>query len=169
LSDYNVEETMKIGVWLVTSAAVFLVAAKDVRAVEPLMANELAEHCAADSARAEDLGRRLCIGYIQGFVDGAVATDERVLLNMEAELNQKESLTERAIRTRGLGSSRDRAARYAEICLGDPVSMTEVVSKVVADFTGREFAPDAMACTVVYSSLRKHFPCKPDSTSPRVK
>ena len=159
---------MNIGMWLVTSAAISLVAAKDVRAVEPLTANELAELCVADSARAEDLDRRLCIRYIQGFVDGAGATDERVLLNMEAELNQKETFAERAIRTRGLGSSRDRAARYAEICLGDPVSITEVVSKIVADFTGRKFAADAMACTVVYSSLRKHFPCKSDSTSPRV-
>ena len=55
---------------------------------------------------------------------------------------------------------RDRAERYAEFCLGDPVSLLDVVTRVVDDLKASKLVADAMARTVVYASLRKHYPCE---------
>lgn len=140
------------------SILVLHVSASNVNAVEPLSAIELASHCKVLPEQAESIDGQFCTRYIQGFIDGAVATDERVLLNVEAEFEKKETYAERAARVRGVGAI-DRAARYAEFCLGDPVSLREVVTLVVNDLKASKLVADAMARTVVYTSLRKHYPC----------
>lgn len=152
---------------LCTVSILFLLAsANTVNAVEPLSAIALASHCKVLPEQADNIDGQFCIRYIQGFIDGAVATDERVLLNVEAEFEKKETYTERATRVRGLGL-RDRAERYAEFCLGDPVSLREVVTRVVGDLKASNLVADAMARTVVYASLRKHYPCHSSYNSPR--
>ena len=129
-----------------------------VRAVEVLAAQELALHCKDLSVDRESADGQYCTRYIQGFIDGAVATDVRVMMNLEAELAHKETFSERAMRVRG--PDLQRAAGYAEFCLGDPLPLLEVVEKVVADLTGRErIAPKLAAREFVYASLRKHYPC----------
>jgi hypothetical protein len=129
-----------------------------VQAVEPLTAQELILHCKAFPDQADSIDGQYCIRYIQGFIDGAVATDAQVLLNVEADHNHKETYTERAIRTRSAG---DRAAVYAEFCLGDPVPLREVVEKVVNDLNQRKHTEEGVAArTAVYASLRKNYPCK---------
>ncbi|MDT8321259.1 MAG: hypothetical protein RQ826_12110 [Xanthomonadales bacterium] len=50
--------------------------------------------------------RTFCVRYIQGFIDGAVVTDERVTQNVSNEYGN-ETFTERAIRTR-IGTRLDR-------------------------------------------------------------
>jgi len=132
------------------------------QAVTPLTAQELISHCKAFPDQADSIDGQFCIRYIQGFIDGAVATDTRVLLNVESEHNHKETYTERAHRTR---SAKDRAARYAEFCLGDPVPLREVVEKVVIDLSQRKYTGEGVeAGTVVYASLRKNYPCKKSAT-----
>lgn len=138
---------------------VFLASANNVNAIEPLSAIELASHCKVLPEQAESIDAQFCTRYIQGFIDGAVATDERVLLNVEAEFEKKETYTERATRVRGPGAI-NRAARYAEFCLGDPVSLREVVKLVVNDLKASKLVAEAMARTVVYTSLRKNYPCE---------
>jgi len=49
-------------------------------AVEPLSTQELASHCAHYSEYNEGVDTIFCVRYIQGFIDGAIATDERVSL-----------------------------------------------------------------------------------------
>ena len=144
---------------------VLLASVNNANAVEPLSAIELASHCKVFPEQSASTDGQFCIRYIQGFIDGAVATDERVLTNVEAEFEKRETYSERAARVRGMGV-RDRAARYAEFCLGDPVSLREVVSHVVNDLKASKLVDEAMARTVVYTSLRKHYPCKSDSDSP---
>jgi hypothetical protein len=144
------------------SSVILLAGVSKVSAVESLSAIELASHCKFFPEQADSIDGEFCIRYIQGFIDGAIATDERVLLNIEAELEKEETYSERAARVRGIGL-RDRAARYAEFCLGDPVSLREVVSRVVSDLKASNLVVEAMAGTVVYTSLRKHYPCEPDS------
>jgi hypothetical protein len=137
-------------------------ASVDVGAVEVLSAEELASHCEIFHEDAEGVDGQYCVRYIQGFIDGAVATDVRVMLNMEAE-RDKETFTERAIRTRMIDrNSMTRAAGYAEFCLGDPVPLIEVVEKVIADLDERVKATDSSgtARDVVYESLRRHYPCE---------
>jgi hypothetical protein len=138
-------------------------ACADAEAVEILTAEELASHCLAFPDDVESVDGQYCVRYIQGFIDGAVATDVRVMLNMEAEGDEEESFTERAIRTRIIDrNSQLRAAGYAEFCLGDPVPLVEVVATVVADLEQRLKSMDGTgtARDVVYESLRRNYPCE---------
>lgn len=131
-------------------------------AVEVLSANELALHCKHFPTRSTSLDGEFCARYIQGFIDGAVATDARVMLNVEAELSAKDAFMDRALRTRAPSRlDQNRAAQYADFCLGDPVPLKEVVLKVVEDLEQQKtnLAGEA-AREVVYASLRKHYPCE---------
>ena len=150
---------------LVAVFAIFLTAyaGTEAKAVEVLTAEELASHCVAFPDDVDSVDGQYCIRYIQGFIDGAVATDVRVMLNLEAETSSSESFSERAIRTRKIDrNSQRRAAGYAEFCLGDPVPLVEVVAKVVADLDERMKSMDSpgTARDVVYESLRRHYPCE---------
>jgi hypothetical protein len=138
-----------------------LLAAPAAWAVEALSTAELASHCARyhDPNASED--RTFCVRYIQGFIDGAVATDERVTNNVTREFEQDESFSERAARTRiGTRLSRYGASVYAEFCLGDPVPLAEVVERVVADLADAAVAAEhPLARDVVYLTLRSQYPC----------
>jgi hypothetical protein len=130
-------------------------------AVEALSTEELMSHCEKyhdDSARED---RAFCVRYIQGFIDGAVATDERVTRNVVMEYDKEEGFSERAARTR-IGTRLDRfgASVYAEFCLGDPVPLREVVEHVVEDATDADrVAANPLARDLVYQTLREHYPC----------
>ena len=130
-------------------------------AVEALSTEELMSHCAKyhdDDARED---RAFCVRYIQGFIDGAVATDERVTRNVVMEYDKEEGFSERAARTR-IGSRLERygASVYAEFCLGDPVPLREVVEHVVEDASDAErVAANTLARELVYQTLREHYPC----------
>jgi hypothetical protein len=103
------------------------------------------------------------VRYVQGFIDGAVATDERVTLNVVAELEQGETFSERAIRTRSPSRSLSRygATVYAEFCLGAPVPLKEVVEHVIDDLMNRKVLEDTLlARDAVYTVLRRDYPCE---------
>ncbi|MBE9548446.1 MAG: hypothetical protein IMF09_03490 [Proteobacteria bacterium] len=143
---------------LLLGIILFIIPLQHAQAVKPLTVQELALHCQALPDRANSVDGQYCIRYIQGFIDGAIATDVRVLLNVEADHNHKETFTERALRTR---TAHDRAAAYAEFCLGEPVPLGEVVEKVVSDLNQRKYAEEGIAAGIaVYASLRKNYPCK---------
>ena len=128
--------------------AQFIFSLQHAQAVEPLTAQELVLHCKAFPDQVDSIDGQFCIRYIQGFIDGAGTTDTRVLLNVEADHIHKETYSE-------------RAAVYAEFCLGDPVPLREVVGKVVNDLNQRKHTEEGVdASTVVYASLRKNYPCK---------
>ena len=134
-------------------------------AVEPLSTKELAEHCFhyAENPTGEDA--IFCVRYVQGFIDGAVATDERVMLNVVAEIEKKETFSERAIRTRSPSRSLSRygATAYAEFCLGAPVPLREVVEHVINDLMNRKVLEDTLlARDAVYAVLRRDYPCEAD-------
>ncbi|MFK7732740.1 MAG: Rap1a/Tai family immunity protein [Pseudomonadales bacterium] len=133
-------------------------------AVEPLPVSELYEHCALYGEDPEGKDAIFCVRYIQGFIDGAIATDERVLQNVRAEYEDlKESFTERAIRMRAPRDhlvERFGATSYADICLGEPVPLLEVVTKITGDLTATAGQwQDESAREVVFENLRKHYPC----------
>lgn len=142
---------------LIVGVVLLLVPLQPAQAIEKLSAQELILHCKDFPDRSESPDGQYCIRYIQGFIDGTIATDERVMINVEKELARKETYTERAIRTR---SPRDRAARFAEFCLGDPVPLREVVENVVADLNDRKYTEEGVSARqAVYASLRKRYPC----------
>ena len=130
-------------------------------AVEALTTAELVSHCDKYHDEAAEEDRIFCVRYIQGFIDGAIATDERVMRSVAEEYESKETFSERAKRTR-VGSRLERygATSYAGYCLGDPVPLREVVEFVVEDAQDPALiAANPLARYLVYSTLRDHYPC----------
>ena len=130
-------------------------------AVEPLSAIELALHCKQMHAAPEGVDGIFCIRYVQGFIDGAIATDERVTLNVAEEYHKEESFSERATRVR-LGQRLEKygGSYYAEFCLGEPSPLAEVVAKVAASLEQNPPTSDTqLARDVVYKTLREQYPC----------
>lgn len=136
------------------------------KAMEVLTAQELASHCTHIVDEPEGVDGQYCLRYIQGFIDGAIATDARVMLNAESALTSNETFTERAMRTRIPNRyDRSRAAGLAGFCLGDPLPLREVVNVIVADLTAQQVKiesrdKDDPAMEFVYKSLMKNYPCK---------
>ena len=129
--------------------------------VEALTTEELMSHCEKyqDASARED--SIFCVRYIQGFIDGAVSTDERVTRNVVEEYDKEETFSERAARTRiGTRLERFGSSFYAEFCLGAPVPLKEVVEHVVTDATNPDrVAANPLARDLVYQTLREHYPC----------
>ena len=138
-----------------------LLAFSDAKAVEALSTEELVSHCVYYENDPDSVDGVFCVRYIQGFIDGAVATDERVTNNVADEYDRQESFSERAIRTR-LGSRLERfGTYYAEFCLGEPVPLKTVVELVIADLENtKRIANQPLARDFVYTTLRNQFPCE---------
>lgn len=142
----------------------FSAVAIDAHAVEALSTEELISHCTVYEEDPDGEDGIFCVRYIQGFIDGAVVTDERVTYNVANEYDRDETFTERAIRTR-LGSRIDRygPSYYAEFCLGEPVPLAEVARVVIADLLAVEkIEGQELARDVVYATLRREYPCDAD-------
>lgn len=130
-------------------------------AVEALTAAELARHCAAFESDPDSADAVFCVRYIQGFIDGAVATDAQVTRNVAEDIGEDESFRERVMRTR-LGPRLERygPSYYAEFCLGDPVPLERVVRDVIEGLNARDVAEmQPLARDVVYRTLRRRYPC----------
>ncbi len=143
-------------------AVIAVSAASDALAVEALSTEELISHCTVYEQDPDGEDGIFCVRYIQGFIDGAVVTDERVTYNVADEYDREESFTERAIRTR-LGSRIDRygPSYYAEFCLGEPVPLAEVARVVIVDLLALEdLEGHELARDVVYETLRREYPCE---------
>lgn len=150
--------TRKIGIFIAGT----LLFAPSAWAVEALTTAELVSHCDRYHDESAEEDRIFCVRYIQGFIDGAVATDERVMSNVAKELEREESFSERAKRTR-IGSRLDRygPTSLADYCLGDPVPLREVVEFVVEDAQDpQRIAANPLARDLVYATLRDHYPCQ---------
>lgn len=155
---------MKLRTFSIIAVALVLFSDR-ANSVEPLSTPELAEHCAFYPDDREGKDAIFCIRYVQGFIDGAVATDARVLENIATEFDEDETFSERAVRTR-IGSRINRRGPtvYADFCLGEPDSLQEVVEKVVEDLANRKVLDiDLLARDAVFSTLRREYPCDPDS------
>jgi len=155
---------------ILTAAALVLLVVLPInqtRAVEPLSSDEFASHCIEYRNAPDGADGIFCVRYIQGFIDGAVATDERVSLNVAAEYERQESFSQRAARTR-VGRQLDRfgASYYAEFCLGAPVPLAEVVDHVIGKLEQTNFKTDIpLARNFVYQVLREDYPCEADKVS----
>ncbi len=137
-----------------------LLAAPRASAIEPLTAVQLKESCGDSATSYDSPEAKLCIYYVKGFLDGAVATDGRVAQNVVAEIEARETFTERAIRTRvGSRLKKFGPSVYAEFCVGQPDPIAEVVQHVIEELDRYEDLEGVQAQSVVYASLRRHYPC----------
>jgi len=131
-------------------------------AVETLSTEELKSHCDYFEEDPDSKDGIFCVRYVQGFIDGAVATDERVTYNVADEYDREETFTERAIRTR-LGQRIERfgPSYFAEFCLGQPLPLKTVVQSVVDDLNNADRVTNQpLARDFVYTTLRQEFPCE---------
>ena len=130
-------------------------------AVEALSTEELKSHCDLFHDEDAEEDRIFCVRYVQGFIDGAVATDARVAQNIIEEFEKSENFSQRATRTR-IGSRLNRygSSVYAEFCLGDPVPLREVVERVVDSLQNENLVENhPLARELVYRTLLNHYPC----------
>ena len=136
-------------------------AAPSAFAIEPLTATQLAEVCQEAKTNPDSAETRLCVFYVKGFLDGAVATDSRVAQNVASEIEEKEGFTERAIRTRVINRmDKYGPSVYADFCVGQPDPIAEVILHVIEELERNENLDSLEAQEVVYSSLRRHYPCE---------
>jgi hypothetical protein len=143
--------------------AVILLSTQQASAFDPLSTKELAEHCSAYEKDPEGVDATFCVHYVQGFIDGAIATDEMVMNNVVAEYQQEETFTERALRTRSPSRqpSPSDASHYAEFCLGTQVPLQEVVEHVIEDLMNRTVVEATLlARDAVYAVLRRDYACE---------
>ena len=132
-----------------------------VDAVEPLSTSELASHCLHYKKEPNGIDATFCVRYIQGFIDGAIATDEKVAANAIATSINEETFSERALRTRPARQKSADPTYYAEFCLGTPVPLKSVVDKIILNFQNRKHnSKDVPARDAVYHILRNEYPCK---------
>lgn len=129
-------------------------------AIEPLSAVELQDVCSETREQPESEKSRLCVFYVKGFLDGAVATDGRVAENVATEIEAEETFAERAIRTRVINRLQEFGPSvYADFCVGQPDPIADVVRHVVEELERYDNLEKIKAQTVVYDSLRRHYPC----------
>ena len=141
----------------------WLLVGANASAIEPLTAVQLKEICAEAKEKPDTAEARLCVYYVKGFLDGAVATDGRVAENVASEIDDQEGFTERAIRTRVI----DRLERfgpsvYAEFCVGQPDPIADVVLHVIEELDRHDNLEGLKAQTILDDSLRRHYPCVVD-------
>jgi hypothetical protein len=152
---------------LFLAVAALLLFAGRAAGVEPLSTPELAGHCAYYFKDRQGEDAIFCVRYVQGFIDGAVATDARVLENVATEFDKDETFAERAIRSRiGTRINARGPTVYADFCLGESNSLEEVVEKVVNDLANRKVLDEnLLARDAVFSTLQREYPCEPDEDS----
>lgn len=149
---------LKLPTVLLTCLAV-LAPLGEARAMDVLDARTLAAGCLTAETHTGPAGTA-CMMYVRGFIDGAIATDPRVVTNVTREYEGKETFSERAARTR-IGSRLDRygPSVFAEFCIPQPVPLSEISSQVIESLRG-DHDPNEPARELVYRVLRQHYPCE---------
>ena len=153
-------------VMILLSVVTLSVLASKAHGVEALSTAELKAHCEVYERDPEGTDGVFCVRYIQGFIDGAVVTDERVTFNVADEADRQETFTQRAARTRvGARLNLYGPSVYAEFCLGEPVPLREVVEVIITDLLHPQTVDDVpLARDVVYGTLRRAYPCRETSS-----
>lgn len=144
------------------AAVLLLCAASGALAITPMKTVDLIEHCRAYSEQPESADTLVCTHYIQGFIAGAIATDDRVSRNVVKEISESASYAERYSAVR-FGRKIDRfgPTYFAEFCVPEEVPLLAVVEKVVFDLKSPDFFSDApLARDAVYKALRKDYACE---------
>jgi hypothetical protein len=140
------------------SLALGIIVSTGVQALETLSREELLALCRSESPAEV----AVCAGYINGFLDGAFATDPGVVDSVVREMETQESFSERAIRTR-LGNTLERfgPSYYAGFCIPADLPMDTIVEELLdaaqqdIDHAGQENARD-----YVYRLLQSRHPCQ---------
>ncbi|MCW8879091.1 MAG: Rap1a/Tai family immunity protein [Kangiellaceae bacterium] len=152
---------MKINSCLISLLLISLLGVKPALAIEPMTLKELSGLCENYQKDSESSESKQCVRYIKGFIDGAIAIDPSLASDSDSKADeQKSSYTERAIKSR-IGNRLKLYATPAnnDFCLGKPVLMKEIVTKVKKNIL-KQPQSDELALFVIYRTLRQEYPCK---------
>jgi hypothetical protein len=121
----------------------------------------LIKSCQALSDKLEDHADSACYVYIQGFLDGAVLTDSKIMQGIEKRSNMSE-FSQRVIKNR-LGKKRGSTpdTYLAEFCLAtEKASMQDILTviRVVQSSKAKDLEPGEL----IYKAVRASFPCPRD-------
>ncbi|MDJ0656856.1 MAG: Rap1a/Tai family immunity protein [Xanthomonadales bacterium] len=144
------------------AAALLLFFTGSASAITPMKTVDLIEHCRSYLEQPDSADTLICTRYIQGFVAGAIATDDRVSRNVAKEITESANFAERYSAVR-FGRKLDRfgPTYFAEFCVPEEVPLLAVVEKVVFDLKSPDFFSDApLARDAVYKALRKDYACE---------
>jgi len=97
--------------------------------------------------------------YVRGFIDGALLTDEAVLVRVDQESkNTKDGFEDRALRTRiGNRASKLPATYYADFCIPENVSREQVIKNIQQQVN--TLPKDSFTSAAVYDAVKKLYPC----------
>lgn len=146
--------------WICTAVLSFVLITPRASAIAPLTAAQLEQVCV--DFQDDDIGpwSSLCVYYVKGFLDGAVATDGRVAENVAAEIEKDNAFTDRALSARvDSRLKRFGSSIYAEFCLEQPDPIADVMTHIVEELDRYDSLEGIQAQEVVYASLRRHYPC----------
>jgi hypothetical protein len=126
-------------------------------ALETLSSGQLLALCQSDSGPEA----AVCTGYINGFLDGAFATDPRAAESVESEIGEEESFSERAMRTRlGTVTPRYEPSHYADFCISADMPVdairTELKDSMMQDSDSYR---QENAREYLYELLQNKHPC----------
>lgn len=121
--------SLGLGIWILLMGGVFALPAKASSELD----SEIYQLCQNTDANSNAVTSTGCYQYIQGFLQGALITDDAIIKNIES--SQFESrFANRAYRTR-VGNTRDSipATQYAGFCLPNNEIIHEVVINLLLD------------------------------------
>lgn len=141
--------------------ALGMIVSTGAQSLETLSREELLVLCRSDKPAEV----AVCSGYINGFLDGAFATDPGVVDSVVSQIQTEESFSERAIRTR-LGTTLERfgPSYYAGFCIPGDLAMDTIVRELLEvaqeklDHAAKENARDYL-----YRLLQTHHPCEEEA------
>lgn len=121
----------------------------------------LIKSCQALSDKLEDHADSACYVYIQGFLDGAVLTDAKIMQGIEKRSNMSE-FSQRVIRNR-LGTKRGSTpdTYLAEFCLATEKASIQDIMTVIRVVQSSK-AENLQAGDLIYDAVRTSFPCPRD-------
>ncbi|MFT4939009.1 MAG: hypothetical protein ACI88A_002041 [Paraglaciecola sp.] len=118
----------------------------------------LIKSCQSLSDKLEEHADSACYVYIQGFLDGAVLTDSKIMQEIDKRSNMSE-FSQRVIRNRlGMqrGSSPD--TYLAEFCLATEKASKQDILTVIRIVQSSE-AENIQPGDLIYDAVRTSFPC----------
>lgn len=148
----------RLACWLGVS---LLAAPMMAAAIEPLKTEDLIGYCATYETDPESKEGTACVHYIKGFVEGAVATDDRVARNVAKQVSGSDDYFRTWEEVRyGRKTRQYEPTFFAEFCIGDDVPLRDVVLKVVRDIQDPIWVrEEPLARDAVFRALRQDYAC----------
>lgn len=101
----------------------------------------------------------VCFEYINGFIDGAIITDEAIIENITKERKEFSSFFNRAYKTRVGYTRKERPATYyANFCLPEDQTRKMVIEELIHQIDSEVINKQTFR-TTLYDTIKRVYPC----------